>query len=243
MKTTATLSFGRGACPQAPLQVHRAVGGNGPYLIACLLLTASLAFGAETPVNAAKDVAGACCKEKPAVKQDACCAAMEGTPFSKESIYQLDGKFTDDSGRAFTLGELRGRPVVLNLFFASCGYACPLTVTDMQAIRAQLPAAVRDRAVFVLVSFDTARDTPEALAKYRAQRGLDASWILLHGTDEAVRELAALVGVKYKQEADGAFSHSNLVTILNPQGEIVHERTGLKGGLEEAAAALVAAAR
>ena len=178
-----------------------------------------------------------------ATKKDACCAAMEALPFSKESIYQLDGKFTDDSGRPFALGELRGRPVVLDLFFASCGYACPLTVTDMQAIRAQLPAAVRDRAVFVLVSFDTARDTPEALAKYRAQRSLDSSWVLLHGSDDAVRELAALVGVKYKQEADGAFSHSNILTILNPQGEIVHQRIGLKGGLDEAAAALIAAAK
>jgi protein SCO1/2 len=125
------------------------------------------------------------------------------------------------------------------MFFASCGYACPLTVTDMQAIREKLPAAIRDRAAFVLVSFDVARDTPEALARYRAQRALDASWILLRGTDDSVRELAALLGVKFKQEADGAFSHSNLVTILNAQGEITHQRLGLKGGLDEAAAALV----
>ena len=208
-----------------------------------LLLTATLAFGSETPVNAAKEDGRACCQEKPVAAKDACCAAMEALSFSKESIYQLDGKFTDDSGRPFALGELRGRPVVLDLFFASCGYACPLTVTDMQAIRAQLPAAVRDRAVFVLVSFDTARDTPEALAKYRAQRSLDSSWVLLHGSDDAVRELAALVGVKYKQEADGAFSHSNLITILNPQGEIAHQRIGLKGGLVEATAALVAVSK
>jgi len=189
----------------------------------------------------------ACCTDKPAAK-DACCAAIENRDskienFTKDSIYQLDGKFTDDSGRAFTLGELRGRPVVLDLFFASCGYACPLTVTDMEAIRQKLPAGVRERVVFVLVSFDSVRDTPAALAKFRGQRSLDGSWILLHGGDEAVRELAALVGVKYKQEADGAFSHSNLLTILNPAGEIVHQRTGLKGGLDEAAVALVAAAR
>ena len=132
---------------------------------------------------------------------------------------------------------------MLDLFFASCGYACPLTVTDMEAIREKLPAGVRDRAVFVLVSFDAARDTPEALAKYRAQRSLDSSWVLLHGSDDAVRELAALVGVKYKQEADGAFSHSNLLTILNPAGEIVHQRTGLKGGLDEAAMAVITVAR
>jgi protein SCO1/2 len=207
------------------------------------LFTASLVFGAEAPVNAAKDAGCACCREMPAVKKDACCATMDAAPFTKESIYQLDGKFTDDSGRPVTLGELRGRPVVLDLFFASCGYACPLTVTDMLAIQAQLPAEVRERAVFVLVSFDTARDTPEALAKYRAQRGLNSSWILLHGSDDSVRELAALLGVKYKQEAGGAFSHSNLITILNPAGEIVHQRTGLQGGLTETAAAVTASVR
>lgn len=172
-------------------------------------------------------------------QSDHCCEALPATPFTKNSLYQADTVFTTDTRDAFKLSSLRGRPVVLTMFFASCGYACPLTVTDMQAIREKLPAAIRDRAAFVLVSFDVARDTPEALARYRAQRALDASWILLRGTDDSVRELAALLGVKFKQEADGAFSHSNLVTILNAQGEITHQRLGLKGGLDEAAAALV----
>ncbi len=181
----------------------------------------------------------ACCGEKPAAK-DACCAAMETATYTKESLYQLDVKFTDVAGRPFALGELRGRPVVLNMFFASCGYACPLTVADMQAIRAKLPAALRGKAAFVLVSFDVARDTPAVLKKYRDDRALDGQWTLLHGDDDAVRELAALLGVKYKQETGGMFSHSNIVTVLNAQGEIVHQRMGLKGGLDEAAAALVA---
>jgi len=175
--------------------------------------------------------------------KDACCAAMAATPFTKNSLYQADAAFTTDAGRAFTLGELRGRPVVLTMFFASCGFACPLLVTDMQAIQGRLSAELRSRTMFVLISFDVARDTPEALAKYRADRGLDAQWILLHGGDDAVRELAALLGVKYQQDADGMFSHSNLITILNPQGEIVHQRTGLKGGHDEAAAALAATVR
>lgn len=195
------------------------------------VLLGSLACAAETPA-------------KPAACPH-CSAAAKTEPanFTRESLYQLDAKFTDDAGRTVTLGELRGRPVVLNMFFASCGYACPLQVTDMQAIRGRLPAELRDRAVYVLVSFDVARDTPAALAQYRAQRSLDGQWTLLHGDDGAVRELAALLGVKYRQESDGMFSHSNIVTILNPQGEIVHQRTGLKGGLDEAAAALAAASK
>ena len=189
----------------------------------------------------------ACCPTEP-VKTDACCAepANPGSQtgnFSPESLYQLDATFTDDSGRPFSLGSLRGRPVVLTMFFASCGYACPLLLTDMQAIRAKLPAEIRDEAALVLVSFDVARDTPAALAKYRAERLLNGQWTLLHGDEDAVRELAALLGVKYKQEADGMFAHSNLITILNPAGEVVHQRNGLRGGLDETAQAVVAVAR
>ena len=172
-----------------------------------------------------------------------CQPALPAAAFSKESLYQADATFTDDTGKSFPLASLRGRPVVLDMFFASCGYACPLTVTDMLAIQGRLPAELRGKAVFVLVSFDVARDTPAALAKYRAERGLDAQWILLRGNDDSVRELAALLGVKFKQEADGAFSHSNLLTILNREGEIVHQRIGLKGGLDEAATALATSLR
>src|ERR1700712_2197513 len=200
-----------------------------------LFLTSTLAFESRAAVtNQASELHN----EKSPVKKDACCEAMATGSFSKNSIYQADASFTTDTNQPFTLGELRGRPVVLAMFFASCGYACPLIVTDMQTIRASLPVAIRDRALFVLVSFDTARDQPAALADYRVQRSLDSQWILLHGSDDSVRELAALLGVKYKRAADGAFSHSNLITLLNSEGEIVHQRSGLQGGLAEAAIAL-----
>jgi protein SCO1 len=50
---------------------------------------------------------------------------------------------------------------------------------------------------------------------------------LLHGESDDVLELAALLGVKYKEEATGQFAHSNLITVLNADGEIVHQLVGL----------------
>lgn len=204
--------------------------------------------------------AGSCCKPEPkpaccaaleksaAPAKDACCATAEiehreskiENPFTRTSLYQADGTFTDDSGKSFSLASLRGRPVVVNLFFATCGYACPLAVTDLLAVQARLSPAQRKDTVFVLVSFDLQRDTVAALAQYRAARQLDGNWILLRGDDASVRELAALLGVKYKQEADGSFAHSNLFTILNREGEMVHQRIGLQSGLDAAVAALEA---
>mgnify|MGYP002634108231 CR=1 FL=1 len=211
-------------------------------LISLFVLSAAIIRAAEP---APKD---ACCAEpapEPVVEEvDACCAEeQEAAPYSLASLYQLDARFINDAGEPFALGDLRGRPVVLTMFFASCGYACPLLVSDMQRIREGLPTGVREKAAFVLVSFDVARDTPSALAAYRQERNLDSQFVLLHGEDAAVRELAALLGVKYKQEIGGSFAHSNLITMLNPAGEIVHQRAGLQDGLAEAAAALAAAAK
>ena len=128
-----------------------------PRYIALLLLVIVLLACAMRAAEAPK--AAGCCETPAQPKRDACCTALAAQPFSKESIYQLDASFTDDTGKAFPLGSLRGRPVVVNMFFASCGYACPLTVTDLLAIQGRLPAELREQAVFVLVSFDSARDT------------------------------------------------------------------------------------
>jgi protein SCO1/2 len=215
-------------------------------LLPFFVLSAAIISAAEPAPEIKKDETRACCEpaQKPEVKKaDACCTEeQEAAAYSLASIYQLDARYINDAGEPFALGDLRGRPVVLTMFFASCGYACPLLVSDMQRIREGLPAEVRKNAAFVLLSFDVVRDTPTALAAYRKERNLDDQFVLLHGDDAAVRELAALLGVKYKQEIDGSFAHSNLITILNPAGEIVHQRVGLQDGLAEAAAALTTAA-
>lgn len=238
------------------IDYKRAAGFAGLWvaILALAIAPASATAGScckpDPKSEAAAPAKDACCaaleKPAPAPAKDACCTAAEienptskiENPFTRTSLYQADGVFTDDSGKTFRLADLRGRPVVVNLFFATCGYACPLTVTDLLAVQARLSPERRKDTVFVLVSFDIERDTVAALANYRAARQLDANWILVRGDDASVRELAALLGVKYKQEADGSFAHSNLFTILNREGEIVHQRTGLSGGLDAASSAL-----
>jgi protein SCO1/2 len=101
-------------------------------------------------------------------------------------------------------------------------------------IETALPPAQRGKVGFTLVTFDTRRDTPAALAKFRAVRNLSTqNWTLLNGGDDDVLELAALLGVKYKQEANGQFAHSNIITVLNTDGEIVHQLTGLGQDVSE----------
>jgi protein SCO1/2 len=182
--------------------------GFGPVLLAIVLSTQS---------SAGPTTNAACC-------HSCCQQPLAQTQLSGKSIYQSDSTWTNDAGKELALRSLAGRPQVVAMFFANCQYTCPLIVNDMKRIEAELSPEQRDRVGFTLVSFDAVRDTPAALAEYRHLRNLESSrWTLLHGDPDAVMEMAALLGVRYKQDANGQFMHSNVITILNSQGEVVRQ--------------------
>lgn len=172
-------------------------------------------------------------------RPDCCKPEAAGAPLPDRSLYQLESTWTNDAARPVHLAELRGRPQVLLMFFASCQYACPMLVYDLKRIEKALPPEVRAHTDFLLVSFDTERDTPVALADYRVRHQLPADrWRLLRGQPDDVLELAALLGVKFKKDANGQFSHSNVITVLDAEGELVHQRVGLNGELGDTIAAV-----
>jgi protein SCO1/2 len=163
--------------------------------------------------------------------------AAQSAALPDKSVYRLNSTWTTDDGQPVHLAELRGRTQIVAMFFTSCQNACPITVTDMKRIEAALPEALRARIGFTLVSFDPARDTTAALHAYRLRRDLDpARWTLLRGEPSDVAELAARVGMKIRDGARGQFSHSNIITVLNPAGEIVHQQVGLNQDVAETVA-------
>jgi protein SCO1 len=178
------------------------------------------------------------CSDQPiaAIGRSSCCRTnlpcASNSTLPDRSIYQLDSLWTTDGGTQTNLAALRGRIQVVTMFFANCQAACPLLVNDMKRIEAVLPAEVREQVGFVLVSFDPDRDTPEALRAYRQHQGLAQNWTLLRGKPEDVQELAVVLGLKYKKDLQGQFAHSNVITVLSPEGEIIHQQSGLPQAIE-----------
>jgi protein SCO1/2 len=159
-----------------------------------------------------------------------CCQSLEPSvsALPEKSLYQLETVWTNDNAEAVKLSSLKGRPQVVVMFFASCQYTCPLLVYQVKQLEAQLPANLRGNVGFTLVSFDSKRDTPAALKTYRVQHELSReNWTLLRGDADSVLDLAALLGVKFKEDAQGQFSHSNVITLLNADGEIVYQQLGM----------------
>ena len=127
------------------------------------------------------------------------------------------------------------------MFFASCTYACPILVNDMQRIESKIPKDELKDYKFILVSIDPERDTPAKLRSFASEHALDLNrWTLLTGEKDDIMELAALTGFKFKKEENGEFSHSNIITILNEQGEIEFQHRGLNKDVTEAVKFLAA---
>ena len=191
-------------------------------VLATLVTAAPVLRAAESFTNGA---CPSCCSAAPVVSEKT---------LTDKSLYQLDAAWTDDSGRTMKLSSLRGRPQVVLMFFASCSYACPLLVHQVRQIESALPPALRDQVGFTLVTFDTEHDTPQVLKAYRLSQELPTSrWTLLHGDADAVLDLSMLLGVKFKKDARGQISHSNVITLLDADGEIAFQQSGLNGDAQE----------
>jgi protein SCO1/2 len=142
------------------------------------------------------------------------------------SIFNLADTFQTQKKNAIILASLAGKPTVMGMIFTNCGYACPHLTNDMKNIAAKLKGK-REKVNFVQVSFDTERDNPEQLQKFSSEMGLDKDWILLHGNEQAVRTLSVLLNVQFDKDAEGNFSHSNLITVLDKNGVLVYQKEGL----------------
>lgn len=163
---------------------------------------------------------------------DANAAAMPAGEPADFSIYHAQSVWTDQLGERRPLDSLAGRVQVVGMVYTTCAYACPRMMLDMKRIEGELGG---DADVgFVLVSIDPERDTPERLADYARGARLEPDrWSLLHGDAGDILELAALLGVQYRLMANGEFVHSNFLTVLDAQGQVVHRQLGLGGDPQE----------
>ena len=166
-------------------------------------------------------------------------AAKPAPALPGDSIYQLPLPLTDSQGQTRDWGTLRGKPRLVAMFYTSCQYICPLIVDSGKAIEHQLSPTERGRIGIVLISMDPARDTPIALRKVFDKRGLDAGgWLLASPPAADVRAVAGLLGIRYRQLADGEFNHTSALVLLDAEGRIVArtEQVGSKPDPEFVAA-------
>lgn len=214
------------------------------YIVGCFLALCACQEEASAPVVAASEGELSAPASAPASGEGEGCphhAPLAATPLPETSIFHLEHPFEDTRGASRRLSELRGRPSVWVMFYASCTTACPILFADGQRLEELLSPEVRAQVRFVYVTVDPARDTPQALGEYAERLGLDqARWWLLRGSEPHTRALAAVLGVQYRADGKGDFSHTSRLALVDGEGRVVGTVDGLKQPLEEAASTLTA---
>jgi protein SCO1/2 len=149
-------------------------------------------------------------------------------PISDLSIYNLPSKWTNQNGENIEMKELKGKVLVMVMIYTSCKSACPRLVADMRNIEEHLPANIKNNVKLVLVSIDPVVDTPKRLKSFAIENKMDSEqWVFLRSTEENTREFAAVLAVNYKKIAPLEFSHSNIISVFNSEGELAYQQEGL----------------
>ncbi|WP_245758220.1 SCO family protein [Bizionia echini] len=147
---------------------------------------------------------------------------------SDASIFNLTSQWHTEENQVIHLEDLKGKTLVMVMIYTSCKAACPRLVADMRNIEAQIPDNKIKDIQFVMVSIDPETDTPERLKAFAVENIMDdEQWTFLQGTESSVREFANVLSVKYKEISPIDFSHSNIISVFNAQGELMHQQEGL----------------
>ena len=149
-------------------------------------------------------------------------------PISDLSIYNLPSQWTNKNGKTIELKSLKGNVLVMVMIYTSCKSACPRLVADMRDIESKLNKDNKKNVKLILVSIDPETDTPQRLKSFAINNKMNQEpWIFLRSTEENTREFAAVLAVNYKKISPIDFSHSNIISVFNPEGELIYQQEGL----------------
>jgi len=144
------------------------------------------------------------------------------------SIYNLPSQWTTQDGKNIELKSLKGNILVMVMIYTSCKAACPRLVADMRDIEKKLDLKTKKNVKLILVSIDPKTDTPQKLKAFAIANNMNQDpWIFLRSTEDNTREFAAVLAVNYKQISPMEFSHSNIISVFNPEGELIFQQEGL----------------
>ncbi|MES1988978.1 MAG: SCO family protein [Pseudomonadota bacterium] len=149
-----------------------------------------------------------------------------------DSVYQVGGTWRTENNESIQLESLAGKPQLIALIYTGCSNACPIIVESMKRVEKQVPANIRSKMGFVLVSLTPDTDYPKTLKAFAEKKGLNSNWKLLRGNNELVRTLSNALNGRYKVIKDGDVAHSNTVTLLNKQGQIEIQASGTLTGIK-----------
>lgn len=134
----------------------------------------------------------------------------------------LDFSLTDQKGRIVSLADVKGKVVLADFFFTTCGSICPKMSTQLERVQ----AAYRNEPRFVILSHSVTPeiDSVETLAAYAAMHGADPEhWRFLTGDRRQIYMLARKSWFAVKDTGSGGpddFVHTENLILADTLGRL-----------------------
>ena len=134
-----------------------------------------------------------------------------------------DFTLVDSRHQQVTLSDFRGKIVAINFMYTTCQLPdyCLRMVNHFSALQRRFASALGRDLVFLTITFDPQRDTPEVLSEYAVQwkPNLDA-WHFLTGRTGEVQPVLDMFGV-VAFPAEGLMDHALHTVLVGRDGRLL----------------------
>ena len=133
--------------------------------------------------------------------------------------------FEDSKGRDYSISEFKGKYVFITFLYTSCTTVCPQLEMNMSKVYQLLPQKYLGKdIVFLSISFDSARDDPSTLEKYRGYFHSDGeTWRMARIPNKAeLDSLLKAFGVIVIPDGYGNFTHNSAFYLVDPKGALIN---------------------
>lgn len=127
----------------------------------------------------------------------------------------------DSKGREYSFDEFEGKYMVMTFIYTACSTVCPQLEMNTAEIYKAIPEKyLGEDIVFLSVSFDPERDTPEILDRYRTYFGSDGEkWRMARIKDEKeLKQMLDEFGVIVIPDGEGDFTHNVAFYLVDREG-------------------------
>jgi protein SCO1 len=155
-------------------------------------------------------------------------AAAAGIGIDEKTGQTISADITlyDESGAEVRLGDLLGKPVILNLVYYTCDRICPQMLSGLARALPLLSLTPEKQFRVLTVSFDET-DTPSIASSKKGnfitaiERPFpEEAWRFLTGHKESINRLTEAIGFHYRRDSHG-FIHPVVLVILSSEGKIM----------------------
>jgi protein SCO1/2 len=150
--------------------------------------------------------------------------SFKGVPLSPAKPAP-DFTLTNQFGEEASLRDFRGKVVVMSFLYTNCPTVCPVITQKFISTAKELGDDAGADVVFLAVTVDPERDTPEKIRRYSEEKGMLDKWQYFTGERRAVEQVWGDYHIyvnKSSVDASGNYlvDHTATAIIIDKKGNL-----------------------